>query len=192
MLHLVKNLMLKKITLSFFIICLFINFSCKKENNNQNDSNPYQNCCGTPPLLASISTGRIYIPNIFTPNGNGINDRLTVFGNSKIKLINSFIIKDADGLIVFESKDKGILNSETSWDGYDIGGKLRKGLFNYTLTATSIDDITLSFTGSVCSYPCTKEDPLLEKIAKCRAPAQHDGKGGVDISINNFLTSECN
>lgn len=53
----------------------------------------------------------IYIPTAFTPNGDGINDRLRIFAADGYKL-NKFLIYNRLGQLVFKAK-----NTEDGWDG---------------------------------------------------------------------------
>lgn len=67
---------------------------------------------------------KISVPNVFTPNGDGINDHLVVQGD-----ISSISIYNRWGLKVFES------NSElNSWDGQLSGKQVREGVYFYHLT----------------------------------------------------------
>ena len=61
----------------------------------------------------------VFVPNIFTPNGDGINDILFVQANSKVNKINRFIIFDRWGNLVFELKDFEPNISSLGWKGYN-------------------------------------------------------------------------
>ncbi|MCS6933659.1 MAG: gliding motility-associated C-terminal domain-containing protein [Chitinophagales bacterium] len=66
----------------------------------------------------------IYIPNAFTPNGDGKNDVLYVRGNNLFKLY--FAVYDRWGQMMFETRD---INK--GWDGTFRGSKLDPAVFGY-------------------------------------------------------------
>lgn len=74
----------------------------------------------------------IYIPNAFTPNGDGTNDLFLVYGTS-IKTMQLKIYNQWGGL-VFTSNDitKG-------WDGMYHGNNASAGVYAYTLEAKMLD-----------------------------------------------------
>jgi gliding motility-associated-like protein len=61
----------------------------------------------------------LYVPNIFTPNNDGVNDWLYVRGDS-IKQIISMDIKDKLGGTVFHF-DHSAFESHPGWDGTGPG-----------------------------------------------------------------------
>jgi gliding motility-associated-like protein len=88
------------------------------------------------------SEHRIYVPNSFTPNSNGINDVFYIFPiNAKMT---SLTIFDRWGEKVFESLDEHI-----GWDGTYRGAKMPPGLYVYTVSATFYDGYTVSNKGSI-------------------------------------------
>jgi gliding motility-associated-like protein len=70
----------------------------------------------------------VYIPNIFSPNGDGINDEFQPFIEA---LFNSyhFVIYDRWGEFVFESFSYG-----ESWKGYFRNRPSSQGVYAYSLT----------------------------------------------------------
>jgi gliding motility-associated-like protein len=71
----------------------------------------------------------LYIPNAFTPNGNGINDYFEVFGNKENWKLLHVTIFDRWGEKVFESDDLYF-----QWDGTYRGQKLEPGVLVYEMT----------------------------------------------------------
>jgi gliding motility-associated-like protein len=72
-------------------------------------------------------TGTIYIPNAFTPNGNGNNDVFQVFGKN-IKLVRLQIF-NRWGEKVFDTPDIAL-----GWDGTYKGTPQPAGIYAYQLT----------------------------------------------------------
>lgn len=67
-----------------------------------------------------------WVPNSFTPNGDGINDVWQPFGNVIDRERFDLKIFDRWGEVVLESKDPSV-----SWDGSDASGKIREGVYVY-------------------------------------------------------------
>lgn len=168
-----------------FISFLFFN-SCKSEPEKVLEpENNLLNCCETVPLEASLDTGQIFIPNIFTPDGNGVNDRFSVLSGAGIEEINSFIVRNANGETVFSQQDimpSTAFLAETSWDGLDNEGNSTSGLFEYEVTVTSVLDDTQTFFGKVCVLICenAEYDFPSENIPNCGFWTQHNANGGWD------------
>ena len=62
-------------------------------------------------------TRHVFIPNIFSPNADGINDKLYIFGDSKVVKVKSFVIYDRWGEQVFEADDFVPDGQSGGWDG---------------------------------------------------------------------------
>lgn len=75
-----------------------------------------------------VPTMTVYIPNTFTPNGDGLNDTFGVSGEA-IKEF-SMQIFDRWGKLVFETDD-----ANKRWDGTIEGEKASMGTYIYRVTA---------------------------------------------------------
>jgi gliding motility-associated-like protein len=71
---------------------------------------------------------QIYMPNAFTPNGDGLNDGFGAVGEG----IEAYhlIVYNRWGQIIFESK-----NLTQKWDGYFQGKQVPMGEYSYQLLA---------------------------------------------------------
>jgi len=104
--------------------------------------------CYNPPDTMSISitvdSCYLFIPNVFSPNGDGMNDNyeLIADGYSKYHLI----IFDRWGLKVFESTSNGIY-----WNGTinNTGGKCPDGTYYYIFSAVDIFNSPLNEKGYI-------------------------------------------
>jgi gliding motility-associated-like protein len=112
-------------------------------------------CCGNEPVIDSIGTGIVFIPNIFSPNGDGINDHFVVFGKS-IRQIIALQIRDDHGRTVFHKSNIPVNEHAFGWDGIS-DGKLRRGLYLVNASIESIDGTVKDYTTNVCNYPCYLE-----------------------------------
>lgn len=77
-------------------------------------------------VLCEEST--VYIPNAFTPNGDGRNDRFIIHG---IGLVKRLIIYDRYGKKVYERSDFEGGNPSVAWDGTQNGQLLNTGTYVY-------------------------------------------------------------
>ncbi len=80
-------------------------------------------------IIVNIPCGELFVPTAFSPNNDGANDELYVYGNCITSL--EFAIFDRWGEKVFETNDKAI-----GWDGKYKGKDMNAGSFAYYVTAT--------------------------------------------------------
>lgn len=105
--------------------------------------------CQTSPLSALTSGtssnplgNSIFIPNAFSPNGDGHNDYFLAYGTNIDKL--EMRIFTQWGQMIFESKDKG-----RGWDGTYNGTIQPVGVYVYVIKATLLDGSVVTKQGSV-------------------------------------------
>jgi gliding motility-associated-like protein len=84
----------------------------------------------------------IYVPNAFTPNGDGINDQVHVHSEN-IKSL-KFNIYDQWGELLFAS-----VNQENGWDGTYKGAKEPVGVYVYYLEAVMNDGTKVNKKGTI-------------------------------------------
>ncbi|MDB5123994.1 MAG: type sorting protein [Mucilaginibacter sp.] len=84
----------------------------------------------------------IYVPNAFTPNGDGINDLVRVHSES-IKSFR-FFVYDQWGELLFTSTDQ-----QKGWDGTYKGTNEPAGVYVYYLQAMMIDGQTVNKKGTI-------------------------------------------
>jgi gliding motility-associated-like protein len=89
------------------------------------------------------NTANTYVPNAFTPNGDGINDEFSVFGTSLasvgMKIFNRW------GEKVFDSGD----SQWASWDGNYKGTAQPPGVYTYYVQLVHLDGSQESREGTV-------------------------------------------
>lgn len=74
-----------------------------------------------------VSAVKIEIPNIFTPNGDGVNDLFVINGIENCGK-RTLIVKDKSGQTVFQSN-----NYENNWDGGNLSDGQYFYFFNYSI-----------------------------------------------------------
>jgi len=91
---------------------------------------------------ATTLTDEIYVPNIFTPNADGKNDILYVYGNiiqsMRMQVFNQW------GEKVFESTDKN-----SGWDGSYKGRQQPVGVYVYAIRITTTSGNVIDKKGSI-------------------------------------------
>ncbi|MFM1857747.1 MAG: hypothetical protein RLZ05_807 [Bacteroidota bacterium] len=90
----------------------------------------------------TLSTREIFVPNAFTPNGDGKNDVVKVYGNYIATI--DFRIFNQWGQLIFQSTDLA-----TGWDGKHKGVLQPVGVYAYTLKVTRQDGTEVSKKGAI-------------------------------------------
>jgi len=89
-----------------------------------------------------IPSNGVFVPKAFTPNGDGLNDVLYVYGNFiqqlDMKIFNQW------GQAIFETANKG-----NGWDGTYKGKMQPSGVYMYALKATLQDGTVVNTKGSI-------------------------------------------
>ena len=91
----------------------------------------------------------LYMPNVFSPNNDGINDQLAPFCSKKVERIEQFTILDRWGNIHYEEKDFEPVNSGLGWTGTFAGQPSPKGVYFYQLRVLAVDGLHYEFIGTV-------------------------------------------
>ena len=92
--------------------------------------------------ITVMETSTIYVPNVFTPNGDGVNDVYFLMSTN----ITSF------NLNIFNRWGQLIFNSNQpskGWDGTYGGKEVPDGVYIYIIDAKGIDDVIYKKTGHV-------------------------------------------
>jgi gliding motility-associated-like protein len=95
-------------------------------------------CTAAQTVTVTEKCGLVYIPNTFTPNGDGINDLWDIQGldnTSVIKVFNRY------GLLIYQNK-----GYSAAWDGRYNGKPLPQGVYYYLITAKYNQQ---TFSGSI-------------------------------------------
>jgi gliding motility-associated-like protein len=93
---------------------------------------------------------KVYIPNIFSPNGDGVNDFVTVFGKeSQISEVNYFAIFDRWGNRVFENVHFALNDPNSGWDGKFNERNASLGVYAYVAIVELINGERVTIGGDV-------------------------------------------
>ena len=106
-----------------------------------------QNQCNSKVIL--IPSPRVYIPNVFSPDGDNFNDTFTVYSNAAVKEVTSMVIYNRWGEKIHEKYNfQSNLNQE-GWDGFFENSKEKNNVFVYYITVKDLFDNELEFAGSI-------------------------------------------
>ncbi len=94
-------------------------------------------------------TRNVFIPNTFTPNGDGINDVFTIFGGEGVTNIRTMKVFDRWGELVFENANFEPNDPSNGWDGTFKGKRMNPNVFVYYVEVDFIDGETILYKGDV-------------------------------------------
>lgn len=99
-------------------------------------------------LLRLNKRRNLYAPNIFTPNGDGVNDFFTLYGKG-VTVIHNLRIFDRWGNQLFQAKDIQPNDESVGWDGSFRGQPMNPAVFVWEATVEFIDGQSEVFAGDV-------------------------------------------
>ncbi len=108
-------------------------------------------CSGTDEIIVEVDKNRkVFIPNIFTPDGDGFNDIFTVFAGAGVENVRFMQVFDRWGEQVYEATDfvPGDFGNP-GWDGRFKGKIMNPGVFVYLIEVEFADGIVLLYRGDV-------------------------------------------
>lgn len=95
------------------------------------------------------ATPKVYIPNVFSPNGDGLNDVFMIFAGKDVAQIRNFIIMDRWGNQVYEKQQFQPNDPANGWDGRSRGLIYTPAVFVYLAEIEFIDGRVEIFKGDV-------------------------------------------
>lgn len=96
-------------------------------------------------VMLDLRIAEFFLPDVFSPNGDGLNDALCVFGDVVTMRLRLF---DKWGAVVFASDDPG-----RCWDGTFRGKPVDPGLYAFALEAVMKDGSLIERSGNIRSKP---------------------------------------
>lgn len=122
-----------KFPTSLFLFLACLTSGCTQDETKPTGNEKYKDCCGTEAKVIELPGGNtVYVPNVFTPNGDGLNDLFypiaknqdpKLFGISELRIYN---MKDT---VIYYRRDFSytIDLAEAAWSGL-----MRYNIFNET------------------------------------------------------------
>jgi len=109
--------------------------------------------CGTRTLKADIATEPscvdVYIPNAFSPNGDGVNDLLVIEDGGDVVEVLSFRIFNRWGALMHEDRNFDSNNRRHAWDGKYKGQRVNKGVYVYMAEILFRNGETILLSGDI-------------------------------------------
>jgi gliding motility-associated-like protein len=106
-------------------------------------------CVGTSTAVITVDNpSALIVPNVFTPNGDGVNDRFMVNSTNLTEI--TCVIFDRWGVKMYDVTSN---TGNIGWDGKNLSGKeVPVGTYFYILTATGKEGTTYEQKGTVSLY----------------------------------------
>ena len=95
------------------------------------------------------SNRRIFVPNVFTPNNDGVNDQFFPHAGKNIKRVSYLRVFDRWGELVWENRDFQPDQQYSGWDGKYRGEILAPGAFVWVMEVELRNGIVEVFKGDV-------------------------------------------
>lgn len=106
-------------------------------------------CAVSDSMVVSVSENRaILIPNVFSPNADGINDQFYVSGRS-FATLTRMELWDRLGRQVFSRNGGAVNDAALGWNGSFRGKPATAGVYYYAITLTFPDEEVRHYQGSV-------------------------------------------
>lgn len=91
----------------------------------------------------------VFVPNAFSPNDDGVNDHLAVFGGKEVLKIRTFRVFSRWGELIFEGRDFEPNVPSAGWDGRFKGRPMGQGLYAWVAEIEFIDGVVAVYEGEV-------------------------------------------
>ncbi len=91
----------------------------------------------------------VYIPNVFSPDGNGINDEFTCYVTGAVSSIAAFSIYDRWGNLIFQEEDISSPGNYKGWNGKTSGEPAMQGVYVYMIKIKFLNGVEKLFAGDV-------------------------------------------
>jgi gliding motility-associated-like protein len=99
-------------------------------------------------IFVSCDGAALYIPNTFTPNEDGVNDRFYPQGKG-VAAVNRFSVYNRWGQLVFEARNMPLNDPLAGWDGTYKSERLKPDVFVYILNASCPSGEPIEIKGDI-------------------------------------------
>jgi len=108
-----------------------------------------EGCLVTAPTRIVVNRDiTLYVPNVFSPNGDGINDLFSIYSKKNVGIVNQFAIYDRWGELMWEARDF-VADGTTGWDGTFRGEHMQPGVFAWICEVEDLDGGVKRLKGDV-------------------------------------------
>jgi len=107
-------------------------------------------CTATDSLFLRVDPNReIFIPNVFSPGFDGINDEFNLYGGISAAEISEIRIFDRWGNLIYTATGVPLGNSGLGWDGQYKGRDVPKGVYVFYAKVLFIDGVVVDYEGDI-------------------------------------------
>lgn len=107
-------------------------------------------CSATDSINIFVDDARpVFIPNAFSPDGDGKNDFFTAYGGVATEQINSMKVFDRWGNLIFDANNIGIGDESQGWNGRYNNKELQSGTYVYLIEVQFINGSVLTYKGDI-------------------------------------------
>jgi len=92
---------------------------------------------------------KIYVPNVFSPNGDGINDTWRIYSSDQEAELVSLRILDRWGGMLYSCADKLLSDSAVEWDGKMKGREMSGGVYVFVSVIKTNDGVSRQIKGDI-------------------------------------------
>lgn len=107
-------------------------------------------CVTADSLIVRVLKSRdVYVPNAFSPNNDGVNDKFTIFAGKGVRQIKKLQVFSRWGELVFEQSDFPANDPGYGWDGTFLGKQMQAGVFAWWAEVEFLDGVSTLEKGDV-------------------------------------------
>ena len=107
-------------------------------------------CTATDDIYVKLDKNRnVFIPNAFTPNGDGRNDEFMVFAGTGVVNIKNFMIYDRWGNQLYVQTDIQPNDPSVGWDGRFRGDLMDSGVYVFYIAIEFSDGLVFPYKGDI-------------------------------------------
>lgn len=100
-------------------------------------------------VTIDLEVSGLVMPNIFSPNGDNVNDELRIGATAADLEISTYYIYDRWGNLVFQANDFAPSDNAYWWDGTSRGSTVPNGVYTYYMTLDCEEDSDVPYSGTV-------------------------------------------
>ncbi len=106
-------------------------------------------CVVSDALILNILQGSVYIPNVFKPASNDLNNYFTVYAAKDVERVELLQIYDRWGSLVFENRNFPASDGVLGWDGRVKGQDAGAGVYLYVIKVRFLNGLSVFYKGDV-------------------------------------------
>ncbi len=100
-------------------------------------------------ILVGSGACPVYIPNVFTPNGDGKNDVFQVFTSGQDFNVRNYQVFGRWGNLIYEANGFPLRSGDYWWDGTQRGKAPEPGVYSYRIVLEFNDKSIHAYTGAI-------------------------------------------